>query len=217
MLSTHCTTSITIIQIWTYLKHEIYSEKKKKKNHNTVINSLRPRGGHHWSLSTLVQVIACCLMVPSHYLNQYWLLINWTLRNKILWNENPNAIIYILTWKCCQQMFHVNPMMWPTVSFDRHFLPTWSPACPWWHRRGTPWRTLRHRGHTLNQGDGVTTGGESTHSNLTAMNSLYPRHNEVVGGVYWFHSVRPSVRPAPRVRSVASTVLVGSISYLYVL
>ena len=38
-------------------------------------------------------------------------------------------------------------------------------------------------------------------------------------GVYWFHSVRPSVRPsrvrpASRVRSVASTVLVGSISYL---
>ena len=25
---------------------------------------------------------------------------------------------------------------------------------------------------------------------------LYPPHNEVVGGVYWFHSVRPSVRPS---------------------
>ena len=40
-------------------------------------------------------------------------------------------------------------------------------------------------------------------------------------GVYWFHSVRPfvclSVRPASRVRSVAPTVLVGSISYLYIL
>ena len=33
-------------------------------------------------------------------------------------------------------------------------------------------------------------------------------------GVYWFHSVRPSIRPASRVRSVALTVLVGSISYL---
>ena len=30
-------------------------------------------------------------------------------------------------------------------------------------------------------------------------------------------SVRPSVRPASRVRSVAPTVLVGSISYLYIL
>ena len=40
-------------------------------------------------------------------------------------------------------------------------------------------------------------------------------------GVYWFHSVRPSVcpfvRPASSVRSVAPTVLVGSISYLYIL
>ena len=33
--------------------------------------------------------------------------------------------------------------------------------------------------------------------------------------VYWFPSVPPSVRPASRVRSVAPTVLVGSISYLY--
>ena len=46
-------------------------------------------------------------------------------------------------------------------------------------------------------------------------------------GVYWFHSIRLSVRPSvPRpsrvcpascVRSVAPTVLVGSISYLYIL
>ena len=50
-------------------------------------------------------------------------------------------------------------------------------------------------------------------------------YNEVVQrscwGVYWFHSVRPSVRlsvrPASCVRSVAPTVLVGSISYLYIL
>ena len=27
---------------------------------------------------------------------------------------------------------------------------------------------------------------------------LYPPHNEVVGGVYWFHSVRPFVRPSVR-------------------
>ena len=28
---------------------------------------------HHRSWSTLVQVVACCLMAPSHYLNQCWL------------------------------------------------------------------------------------------------------------------------------------------------
>ena len=31
-----------------------------------------------------------------------------------------------------------------------------------------------------------------------SVSSLYPPHNEVVGGVYWFHSVRPSVRPSVR-------------------
>ena len=50
---------------------------------------------------------------------------------------------------------------------------------------------------------------------------LYPSHNELVRGVYWFHSVRLSIclsiRPTSRVCSVALTVLVGSISYLYIL
>ena len=52
---------------------------------------------------------------------------------------------------------------------------------------------------------------------------LYPPHNEVVGGYIGFTqsvcpSVRPSrVRPASCVRSVASTVLVGSISYSCIL
>ena len=32
---------------------------------------------------------------PSHYLNQCWNIINWTLRNKLQWNFNPNANIFI--------------------------------------------------------------------------------------------------------------------------
>ena len=44
-------------------------------------------------------------------------------------------------------------------------------------------------------------------------------YNKVVGGagVYWFHSICPSVCPASRFRSVVPTVLVGSIAYLYIL
>ena len=30
--------------------------------------------GQHWGRSTLVQVMACCLMVPGHYLNHCWLV-----------------------------------------------------------------------------------------------------------------------------------------------
>ena len=47
---------------------------------------------------------------------------------------------------------------------------------------------------------------------------LYPhRFNEVERGVYWFHLVRLSVCGQNRVRSVSSTILVGSISYLHML
>ena len=52
-----------------------------------------------------------------------------------------------------------------------------------------------------------------------------PRFNEVDRGVYWYHLVRLSVCPSVRlsvcgqnrVRSVSSTILIGSISYLHIL
>ena len=42
--------------------------------------------GHHWFRLWL----AACL-APSHYLNQRWLIVNWTLRNKPQWNSNRNT------------------------------------------------------------------------------------------------------------------------------
>ena len=33
--------------------------------------------------------------MPSHYLNQCWNIVNWTLRNKLQWNFNPNSYIFI--------------------------------------------------------------------------------------------------------------------------
>ena len=32
---------------------------------------------------------------PSHYLNQYWNIVNWTLRNKFSQNLNRNSSILI--------------------------------------------------------------------------------------------------------------------------
>ena len=32
---------------------------------------------------------------PSHYLNQCWIIVNWTLRNKLQWNLNRNSHIFI--------------------------------------------------------------------------------------------------------------------------
>ena len=49
------------------------------------INSLWPRDTiwRHRSRSTLAQVMACCLMATSHYLNQCWLIIS-----KVLWHSH---------------------------------------------------------------------------------------------------------------------------------
>ena len=54
------------------------------------VNSLGPSDAiWHWrSWSTLVQVMACCLMAPSHYLNQCWLIIS-----QVLWHSSEDIII----------------------------------------------------------------------------------------------------------------------------
>ena len=54
------------------------------KFHLQVLNTLWPSDviWPHRSRSTLAQVMACCLMAPSHYLNQCWLLIS-----EVLWHS----------------------------------------------------------------------------------------------------------------------------------
>ena len=61
------------------------------------LNSLRPSDAymrqytnHHWFREWLVAWSA-----PSHYLNQSWNIVNWTLRNKLQWNFNHNSYIFI--------------------------------------------------------------------------------------------------------------------------
>ena len=62
-------------------------------------------------------------------------------------------------------------------------------------------------------------------SGSLSLTDYYTPSEQSCWGVCWFHSVRPSVcmsvcpsvRPASPVRSVAPTVLVGFISYLYIL
>ena len=52
------------------------------------INSLRPSDAiwRQWSWTTLVQVMACCLTAPSHYLNQCWLIIRG-----VLWHTSESS------------------------------------------------------------------------------------------------------------------------------
>ena len=57
------------------------SEKISGYLHHTSLNPLWPSDAiwHCISGSTLAQVMACCLMAPSHYLNQCWLSIKMVL------------------------------------------------------------------------------------------------------------------------------------------
>ena len=53
--------------------------------HLITFNSLWPSDAIWWqgSRSTLVQVMACCLMAPSHHMNQCWLIIS-----KVEWHSS---------------------------------------------------------------------------------------------------------------------------------
>ena len=61
-----------------------------RQRYEPDFNSLGPSDAiWHWrSWSTLVQVMACCLMAPSHYLNQCWLIIS-----NILWHSFEDIFI----------------------------------------------------------------------------------------------------------------------------
>ena len=48
--------------------------------------------------------------MPSHYLNQGWNIVNWTLGNKLQWNFNPKSNIFILErgLKCLRNAVHLS-------------------------------------------------------------------------------------------------------------
>ena len=67
-------------------------------------------------------------LVPSHYLNQWWFIYKWTLRNKLQWNLTKNhSKISIL--KCClENVSHLSQSKWcnpfnslrPSDAYMRH-------------------------------------------------------------------------------------------------
>ena len=61
------------------------------------VNSSPPSAAYmrRWIKSVLVQIMACRLSAPSHYLNQCWVIVNWTLGNKFQWNFNQNTKLFI--------------------------------------------------------------------------------------------------------------------------
>ena len=84
------------------------------------VNSLWPNDTIWWhkSGSTLAQVMACCLTTPSHYLNQYWLVIS-----KVQWHSSailqeipqPSVIeisLKITYLKFCSNLPGANELNW---------------------------------------------------------------------------------------------------------
>ena len=55
-----------------------------------VVSTLKPLALHQWFRKWLVTYPA-----TSHYLNQCWNSVNWTLGNKLQWNLNQNVYIFI--------------------------------------------------------------------------------------------------------------------------
>ena len=77
------------------------SKQNSKQNKNDLalmrcqaiiwtINSLCPSDAirRQGTESTLAHIMACCLMAPSHYLNQCWLIIS-----KVLWHSSEGIIM----------------------------------------------------------------------------------------------------------------------------
>ena len=76
------------------------------------VNSLCPSDviWRQGSMSTLAQVMACCLKAPSHYLNQCWLIITevqWHSFQAIL-QEMPQPTIAKIHLKMTYLKFHWN-------------------------------------------------------------------------------------------------------------
>ena len=106
-------------------------------------------------------------------------------------------------WRCCSfALNHWYHSILVTTGLDLKLCPTlWDR----WKFRTCHTSELSHR----------------TGTNFIFICIIIPPTQQSCWGVYWFYSVCPSVcpsvRPASRVRSVAPTVLVGSISYLHIL
>ena len=97
---------------------------------NKVLNLLQPSDAiwRHRSRSTLVRVMASCLMAPSHYLHQCWILVSkvlWYLpesnfassvQDKSLYDESRNCTLkFIATSYRDPWVNHKDPC-WPVVS-----------------------------------------------------------------------------------------------------
>ena len=60
------------------------------------INSSCPSAAymHHWIGSALIKIMGCAYWVSSTYLNQCWVIVNWTLREVNFFYQNTQLFIH---------------------------------------------------------------------------------------------------------------------------
>ena len=89
------------------------------------------------SMSTLVQVMACCLTAPSHYLNQCWIIISG-----VKWRSSEVNLIWIAeksnSWSefkiCSFKIIPISPRaQWVNKEIDHALM---GPCCIWVLSRG---------------------------------------------------------------------------------
>ena len=85
------------VQTYSLFGIKVYDPELQINNseyHSSLcsVHSLGPGDAiwRHGTRSTLAQVMACCLLAPSHYLKQCWLIIG-----EVLWHSSQGII---LTW-----------------------------------------------------------------------------------------------------------------------
>ena len=79
-----------------------------------------------WIGSALVQIKwLVAYSVPSHYLNQFWDIVNWTLRKKLQWNFNQNTKLFIhkLHMKIPSAKWRPFCLGWDELKSSARYLP----------------------------------------------------------------------------------------------
>ena len=73
-----------IVVVVFYLNHKNIRRRRIRVNSHGNNNSSPPGAAYmrQWNGSTLVQIMAGRHSAPSHYLNQCWVIVNWTGRKK---------------------------------------------------------------------------------------------------------------------------------------
>ena len=79
-------------QCWLVVKGVLWhSPESNSKRSVHELNSCVVRL-HIWNYNHICQG---AYLAPSHYLNQCWVIVNWSLRNKLQWNLNWNTKLFI--------------------------------------------------------------------------------------------------------------------------